>query len=143
MEHFFNELMLGLEGEVDIRLYSPLSLAYIGDSIFDMCVRTYILKKANIPPNKLHNRAKKYVNATSQSIMYKHIIQLVSDEEVAILKRGRNANSNSVAKNSTIADYRNATGLEALFGYLYLKGETKRILQVFKMCLEGLKEDFE
>lgn len=140
MENFLNEVTLANNGDVDIRTYSPLALAYMGDSIFDICVRTYILKQANTTPNKLHNKAKNYVNATSQSKMYKYIIEKVSEEECSVLKRGRNANSNSFAKNSTIADYKNATGLEALFGYLYLKGDNKRILEIFKMCLECLED---
>lgn len=138
MKDFFNELTVGLKGEFDIRTFSPLALAYIGDSIFDICVRTYILRNANTTPNKLHNKAKDYVNAKAQSKMYKYIIDLVSDEEISVLKRGRNANVKSVAKNATLADYKNATGLEALFGYLYLTGNTNRILEIFKLCLESL-----
>ncbi len=121
---------------VDIRQYSPLSLAYMGDCIFDLCVREYLLKQANMPANKLHQKSKALVNATSQSKMYKSLIDMVSEEEKAILKRGRNANSNTKAKNATMIDYKNATGLEALFGYLYLKGEQQRINELFKICLD-------
>ncbi|WP_317367073.1 ribonuclease III domain-containing protein [uncultured Tyzzerella sp.] len=121
---------------VDIRQYSPLALAYMGDCIFDLCVREYILKQANMSANKLHQKSKALVNATSQSKMYKSLLDMVSEEEKAILKRGRNANSNTKAKNSTMIDYKNATGLEALFGYLYLKGEQQRISELFKICLE-------
>ena len=122
--------------EIDIRQYSPLALAYMGDCIFDLCVRTYILKQANMPVNKLHQKAKALVNATSQSKMYRGLLDIATEEEVSILKRGRNAHSNTKAKNSTMIDYKNATGLEALFGYLYLKGEQKRIDELFKICLE-------
>ena len=121
---------------VDIRQYSPLSLAYMGYCIFDLCVREYLLKQANMPANKLHQKSKALVNATSQSKMYKSLIDMVSEEEKAILKRGRNANSNTKAKNATMIDYKNATGLEALFGYLYLKGEQQRINELFKICLD-------
>lgn len=121
---------------VDIRQYSPLALAYMGDCIFDLCVREYLLKQANMPANKLHQKSKALVNATSQSKMYKSLINIVSEEEKAILKRGRNANSNTKAKNATMIDYKNATGLEALFGYLYLKGEQQRINELFKICLD-------
>ena len=121
---------------VDIRQYSPLALAYMGDCIFDLCVREYLLKQANMPANKLHQKSKALVNATSQSKMYKSLIDMVSEEEKAILKRGRNANSNTKAKNATMIDYKNATGLEALFGYLYLKGEQQRINELFKICLD-------
>ncbi len=121
---------------IDIRQYSPLALAYMGDCIFDLCVREYILKQANMSANKLHQKSKSLVNATSQSKMYKSLIDMVSEEEKAILKRGRNANSNTKAKNATMIDYKNATGLEALFGYLYLKGEQQRINELFKICLD-------
>lgn len=121
---------------VDIRQYSPLALAYMGDCIFDLCVREYLLKQANMPANKLHQKSKALVNATSQSKMYKSLIDMVSEEEKSILKRGRNANSNTKAKNATMIDYKNATGLEALFGYLYLKGEQQRINELFKICLD-------
>lgn len=139
MEQLFNQLN-NLTKNVDLKTYSPLTLAYIGDSVFDICVRTYILKDGNTTANKLHNYSKKYVNATSQSKMYKYILEKVSEEELAILKRGRNANSHSSAKNSTLIDYKNATGLEALFGYLYLKSDTKRILELFEMCLISMEE---
>ena len=121
---------------VDIRQYSPLALAYMGDCIFDLCVREYLLKQANMPANKLHQKSKALVNATSQSKMYKSLINIVSEEEKSILKRGRNANSNTKAKNAAMIDYKNATGLEALFGYLYLKGEQQRINELFKICLD-------
>nr|WP_317358120.1 ribonuclease III domain-containing protein [uncultured Tyzzerella sp.] len=124
-----------MEDKIDIRQYSPLALAYMGDCIFDLCVRTYLLKQANMPANKLHQKAKAVVNATSQSKMYKELIDIVTEEERAILKRGRNASSNTRAKNATMIDYKNATGLEALFGYLYLKGDQERINQLFKICL--------
>ena len=124
-----------MEDKIDIRQYSPLALAYMGDCIFDLCVRTYLLKQANMPANKLHQKAKAVVNATSQSKMYKELIDIVTEEERAILKRGRNASSNTRAKNATMIDYKNATGLEALFGYLYLKGDEERINQLFKICL--------
>lgn len=125
-----------MENKVDIKQYSPLALAYMGDCIFDLCVRSYILKQANMPANKLHQKSKALVNATSQSKMYKYLIEIVSEEEKAILKRGRNSHTNTKAKNATMIDYKNATGLEALFGYLYFKEEYSRIDELFKICLE-------
>lgn len=127
-----------MENKVDIKQYSPLALAYMGDCIFDLCVRSYILKQANMSANKLHQKSKALVNATSQSKMYKHLIEIVPEEEKAILKRGRNAHTNTKAKNATMIDYKNATGLEALFGYLYFKEEYSRIDELFKICLEIL-----
>lgn len=122
--------------KIDIRQYSPLALAYMGDCIFDLCVRTHLLQQANMPANKLHQKSKALVNATSQSKMYKQLLEIATEEEASILKRGRNAHSNTKAKNATMIDYKNATGLEALFGYLYLKGEKERIDELFKICLE-------
>lgn len=122
--------------DIDIRQYSPLALAYMGDCIFDLCTRTYLLKQANMPANKLHQKSKAIVNATSQSKMYKHLVEIVTEEEKAVLKRGRNATTNTRAKNASMIDYKNATGLEALFGYLYLKGDNERIDELFKICLD-------
>lgn len=139
MKNFLNLLNSNYEKEIDIRMYSPLTLAYIGDSIFEICVRTKIVKSGNTQPKNLHNQAKKIVNANSQSIMYKNIIDILSEEELSILKRGRNANVNSFPKNSSISDYKNATGLEALFGYLYLTGKYNRILQLFDICINFLE----
>lgn len=133
MENFLNNINSILTKK-DLREYSPLTLAFIGDSVFDICVKTYILRQTS---NKnLHNNVKNYVNANKQSQMYKFLIENATEEEIAILKRGRNAKTNSIPKNSSKIDYKNATGLEALFGYLYLKGDMERILEVFKMCLE-------
>lgn len=132
-----------IDGNVNINVgeYSPLALAYIGDSVFDVYVRTMLLCQANYNVNKLHNMAKRFVSATAQSQMYKKIEGMLTDEEYAVLKRGRNAKSFTTAKNSSVTDYRHATGLEALFGYLYLKGEHKRMTEIFKMCIEEGKEN--
>ena len=132
-----------MEKEIDIRQYSPLALAYMGDCIFDLLVRTYLLKQANMPANKLHQKSKALVNATSQSKMYKHLLDIVTEEERTVLKRGRNAHTNTKAKNATMIDYKNATGLEALFGYLYLIKQEKRIDELFKICLEIMNKENE
>lgn len=121
----------------DLRTYSPLTLAYIGDSIFDLVIRTLLVKHGNCPPQKLHERASKL----SQSFCSgrddrKPGAQVLSEEEITIYKRGRNAKSYTKAKNATVADYRKATGLEALMGYLYLKEDTKRIIELIKTGLD-------
>lgn len=107
----------------------------MGDAVFDILVRGYILAKGNMPANKLHKIAKGYVNAASQAKMYMHLEQIATEEELAVLKRGRNAKSYTTAKNQSVTDYRHATGLEALFGYLYLKGDRDRIDELFTACL--------
>ena len=114
----------------DLRTYSPLTLAYIGDSIFDLVIRTLLVKHGNCPPQKLHERASKLVKASAQAEMIENLMP------VLIYKRGRNAKSYTKAKNATVADYRKATGLEALMGYLYLKEDTKRIIELIKTGLD-------
>ena len=116
--------------------YSPLNLAYIGDSVFEIFVRTMVIKNGNMPVNKLHKISKSFVNAKSQAHMFDKIKDSLTEEELAVMKRGRNAKSFTSAKNATIIDYRHATGLEALFGYLYIKGEIKRLNEIFNMCIE-------
>ena len=117
--------------------YSPLALAYMGDAVFDIFVREMVLSKGNMPANKLHKLAKSYVNAASQAEMYMRLEEIVTEEELAVMKRGRNAKSYTKAKNQTITDYRHATGLEALFGYLYLKKDMERLNELFEFCING------
>ena len=109
----------------DLRTYSPLTLAYIGDSIFDLVIRTLLVKHGNCPPQKLHERASKLVKASAQAEMIENLMPVLSEEEITIYKRGRNAKS-----------YSKATGLEALMGYLYLKEDTKRIIELIKTGLD-------
>lgn len=124
--------------EVDIRTYSPLTLAYIGDSIFDLIIRTVVVERGNEPANKLHRKTVTYVKAETQSAMIEALLPELSEEEMAVYKRGRNAKSYTSAKNASIGDYRKATGLEALVGYLYLCGKTERILELLKNGLHKL-----
>lgn len=123
--------------DADPRTLNSLALAFIGDTIFDLLTRGMILAEGNAPVNTMHKKAKSIVNAASQSKMYAAIEDMLTEEELGVLKRGRNAKSHTSAKNQSIIDYRRATGIEALFGYLYLKGEFERIEQLYKT---GLKE---
>lgn len=137
MKDFFDEISLIDKSKISANQYSPLVLAYIGDAVFEMCVRTMVVTEANAPVNILNKKTRKYVNAKAQSEMFYKIKDSLTEEEFAVLKRGRNAKSFTSAKNSTISDYRHATGLEALFGYLYLKGLNERIIKLFKLCIEN------
>lgn len=128
--------------EVDIRAYSPLTLAYIGDAIYDLIIRTVVVERANRPANRLHKTVIRYVNAETQARMITALEEELTEEEKALYHRGRNAKSNTSAKNASIADYRKATGLEALFGYLYLRGETDRMLALVRRAFEKLKMEF-
>ncbi|MCL2255106.1 MAG: ribonuclease III [Lachnospiraceae bacterium] len=118
---------------VDIRTYSPLALAYIGDSVFDIIIRTIIVGQGNSSSHDLHIQVAKYVNAGTQASMIEALLPLLSEEELSIYKRGRNAKTATTAKNATIQDYRKATGFEALVGYLYLNSQMARILELMKM----------
>lgn len=126
--------------EVDVNSYSPLTLAYIGDSIYDLIIKSLVVNQGNRQVNKLHKETSMYVQASAQSLMMRTMQEQLTEEEHAVYKRGRNAKSVSPAKNQSITDYRRATGFESLLGYLYLKKEWKRMLDLVKIGLESLKE---
>lgn len=123
--------------------YSPLTLAYIGDAIYDLVIRTILVREANTQVNKLHKRASALVKAETQSAMIEHLETLFTAEEERIYKRGRNAKSFTSAKNASIQDYRRATGFEAVMGYLYLSGNYDRILKLVYEGIQYLKKDSE
>lgn len=123
--------------KVNARQYSPLALAFIGDSIYDLIIRTKIVSKANAPVNKLHLNCSKYVKASAQAKIIRFLEPILTKDEHSVYKRGRNAKSFSVPKNASLADYRNATGFEALMGYLYLEGELERLMELIMI---GIKE---
>lgn len=124
-------------GEVDIRTYSPLTLAYIGDGIFDLIIRSLVVGKGNTKASQLHKRTSRIVKAASQSAMMEKLLPYLTEEEEAVYKRGRNAKSPTMAKNATMSDYRRATGFEALMGYLYLDNRFIRMMELIKIGLEG------
>lgn len=127
--------------EVDIREYSPLTLAYIGDSIYDLVIKSLVINEGNKQVQKLHAETSSLVQASAQSKMMRTIQEILTEEEHAVYKRGRNAKSVSPAKNQSITDYRRATGFEALMGYLYLNKDMKRLIDLVKIGLGGLKEE--
>ena len=132
-ETFMNEF--GLE-EQDLRTYSPLTLAYIGDAIFELVVRTVLVERKNTQPEKLHKAATKIVKAETQALMIEALKEDLTDEELTVYKRGRNAKAVTRAKNATMSEYRRATGFEALMGYLYLKGDMERMVKLIHMGVE-------
>ena len=125
--------------EVDIKEYSPLTLAYIGDSIYDLIIKSLVINEGNKQVQKLHRETSSMVQASAQSKMMRTIQEHLTEEEHAVFKSGRNAKSVSPAKNQSITDYRRATGFEALMGYLYLKKEWKRMLDLVKIGLDSLE----
>lgn len=130
----------------DVHTYSPLVLAFIGDDVFDLIIRTIIVEEANAPVNVLHKKASAIVKAASQKEIYKAIADELTDVEQSVYRRGRNAKSNTMAKNASVGEYRSATGFEALLGFLYLSGQTERILTLVRLglqrtgCLPVIKE---
>lgn len=114
---------------------SSLTLAYLGDSVYELIVRTIALEQHNGKPNEVNSFAKKYSNAQAQARIADILQDKMSDEEMAVYKRGRNAKSVSAPHSCTISEYRRATGLEALCAYLYLKDEMKRAFELVRMAL--------
>ena len=126
--------------DTDITTYSPLTLAYIGDGIYELYIRTILVKQGNCQANKLHKRASRLVKAPAQSAMVAVLEPLFTPEEEAVYKRGRNAKYYTTAKNATTGEYRRATGFEAVMGYLYLTGQYHRMIDLIKIGLEALDD---
>ena len=122
----------------EINTLSPLTLAFLGDSVYEMFVRTKILSMGNRPTNELHKIAVGYVKAKAQAQAAHKILETLSEEETEIYKRGRNTNIHTVPKNADMADYRHATALEALIGYLYIKGDEERLSEILNLAFDEL-----
>ena len=126
-----------LTEQKDLRTYSPLTLAYLGDAVYELVVRTALVEKGNCPVNRLNKMASDLVKASAQSQMAARIESELTEEEAAVYRRGRNAHSPTMAKHASMGDYRRATGVEALVGYLYLKGDMARVLELMEKGLKG------
>lgn len=122
--------------------YAPLSLAYIGDGVYELYVRSRIIKEhPDLPAHKLHREAIKYVSAEAQSRSIEAMLPHLSEVETAQFKRGRNAKSPTSAKNASIVDYRRATGFEALIGFLYLSKNEERLEELMAIAYESKKSE--
>ncbi len=142
MEHIEKPILLTVNEifnskEVRPNEYSPLALAFIGDSVFDLVIKSVIVEKANCQVNKLQNKTSKIVRATTQALIVDALKDELIEEESNIYRRGRNAKQYTKAKNASYSEYCKATGLEALVGYLYLKGDTERLIALIKTGLEN------
>ena len=130
--------------EQDLRSYSPLTLAYIGDAVYELVIRTVLVQKGNCPVNRLNQKASQLVKASAQSDMIRRLEPHLTEEEASVYRRGRNAHSPTMAKHATMGDYRRDTGLEALVGYLYLKEDLPRIIDLIHLGMdEGDNKDHE
>ena len=142
MEHIEKPILLTVNEifnskEVRPNEYSPLALAFIGDSVFDLVIKSVIVEKANCQVNKLQNKTSTIVRATTQALIVDALNDELSEEEANIYRRGRNAKPYTKAKNASYSEYCKATGLEALVRYLYLKGDTERLIALIKTGLEN------
>lgn len=124
--------------EMDIRSYSPLTFAYVGDAVYDLIIRTVAVGRANKAVSALHKKTSSIVKAKTQSDIIEVMMPHLTEEEREIYKRGRNAKPHTMAKNASVSDYRRATGFEALIGYLYLDGKFDRIIELVKEGLAAL-----
>ena len=125
-------------GEVDLRTLSPLTLAFVGDCVYDLILRTVIVERHNASPNQLHREKSRLAKAPAQAEMAEALQEHLTQEEIAVYRRGRNAKSHTTAKNASVLDYRKATGLEALYGWLYLSGQEERGVERIRVSRDVL-----
>jgi ribonuclease-3 family protein len=118
--------------------YAPLALAYIGDGVYEVFIRSRMMElHPDLPAHKLHLQTVRYVKAHAQAKSMHALQEFLTEQETAVYKRGRNAKSATVPKNADLSEYRQATGFEALIGYLYLNGETQRLEQLMELAFEA------
>ena len=120
----------------DVDMLSPLVWAYIGDSVYELYIRTNLVNHSNAKPHKLHLESIKYVKAKAQADILKKITPSLTEEEKDIVRRGRNTENHHVAKNADVADYAQATAFEALIGYLYLSKQEARLKEILNLCID-------
>lgn len=132
--------MLFSESELNPHEYNPLALAYIGDTVYDLFIRTKVLEKGNRHVTDMHKESVRYVNAHSQCISARSIESILTEEEIHVLKWGRNAKSNTSPKNADIVDYRTATGFETLLGFLYLKNDYDRLAYIMNAAFDKINK---
>ncbi len=124
-----------MKNKEELKLISPLTWAYIGDAVYELYVREYLIKNTNLKPHRLHIETIKYVKASAQANILKRIEEYLTEEEKNIVKRGRNTKTHSAPKNADLTDYMYATAFEALIGYLYVTGQNKRLEEILKLCI--------
>lgn len=135
------EKLLENAGDCPLSEYSPLTLAFIGDGVYELMVREFLVSQGNCPVKKLHSRAVERVRCEAQAkVLSETLWPLLTEEEQAVALRGRNAHVGHVPKNARVGDYHGATAMEALFGYLYLKGGISRLRELFAAVLAAETE---
>ena len=132
-------MLFEAEPQVDIREMNPLILAFMGDGVLELLVRQHLVERSRLLPGKLHAEAVRYVSARSQFLEMKLLEPMLTEEEHAVFRRGKNANKATVAKHASVEEYRTSTGFECLLGWLYLKGRNERIMEL----MDVLWREFE
>ncbi len=134
METIFNELKT--KEKEEINLMSPLVWAYVGDAVYELYIRTYLVNTTKLNPHKLHIESIKYVKAAAQAHILKELMPNLTEEEQTIVRRARNVQNHHLPKNANITDYMYATAFEGLVGYLYLTNQEKRLQTILQKCIE-------
>ena len=130
------DLIERAKSQEEISMLSPLTWAYVGDCIYELYIRTDLVNKTKLKPHKLHIETIKYVKAKAQADILKRIEENLTEKELEIVRRGRNAENHHLPKNADPADYMYSTAFEGLIGYLYLTKQDERLKEIFKMCKE-------
>lgn len=125
--------------ERDVKMMAPLVLAYMGDAIYEVFVRSYLIKRGRMPVNELHRAATRYVKAKAQAEIVHALEELLTEEEWQVVKRGRNQKSATTPKNAALIDYKYATGFEALLGYLFFCGREQRLMEIMAKAVETVE----
>ena len=133
------ELIERKNEKIDVDSMSPLVWAYVGDSIYELYIRTHLVNTTKLKPHKLHIESIKYVKAKAQANILERIMEHLTEKEQEIVKRGRNAENHHLPKNATVQDYMYSTAFEALIGYLYLTKQDERLKEILELCLEKSK----
>lgn len=132
MKHFIEPI----REEIDVKLMSPLTWAYVGDAVYELYIRTHLTNITNVKPHKLHLESIKYVKAKAQAEILSKLQEFLTEEEKEIVRRGRNQENHHLPKNVNTAEYSYSTAFEALIGYLYLSKKEERLEEILKMCIE-------
>ncbi len=136
-------LFIGREplNEKEMRLQSPIALAYVGDTVFDLYLRSRLVAFTDMTPQRLHRTASRFANASAQAQIMYRIERSLTEEEHEIFRHGRNAKSHTIPKSATPYDYRMATAFECILGYLYLNGQDQRLQEILELAVPDLQEE--
>lgn len=128
------ELIERKNEKIDVDQMSPLTWAYVGDSVYELYIRTYLVNTTKLKPHKLHIESIRYVKAKAQAEILERLMENLTEQEKEIVRRGRNAENHHLPKNATVQDYMYSTAFEALIGYLYLTKQDSRLKEILEMC---------